>query len=332
MSENGEIKAISLFAGGGIGELLLDSININVVFANEINPKRCEFYKGILGKDILCGDIQNKQIRELIQKAINRHKPKILIATPPCQGFSTAGKNKSQKSMINDSRNMLIFDTLDILNKGDFDYVLIENVPRFLSLKYYFDKQWIGINEILNNNYGDKYNIEYRVLNVKDYGVPQNRKRAVIRLYKKGLKWTWPKEEREITLREAIGHLPSIEAGEDSGIKWHVARKQNPRYIHTMKYTKEGNSALLNNTHYPKKENGDKISGFHNTFRRMSWNKPSWAITTNNGSIGSHNTVHPGRKRQDGTYSDARVLTPLELFILFSIPMDNKIPYDTSET
>jgi DNA (cytosine-5)-methyltransferase 1 len=50
-----------------------------------------------------------------------------------------------------------------------------------------------------------------------------------------------------------------------------------------------------------------------------------------NDAISSQRNVHPGRLLKDGTYSDARVLTPLELFILTSLPKDWGIPDDTPE-
>lgn len=69
-----------------------------------------------------------------------------------------------------------------------------------------------------------------------------------------------------------------------------------------------------------------KIKGFKTTYTRMHWDKPSPAITMNNGSIGGQQNVHPGRKLEDGTYSDARVLTHLELFRLMGLPDDWNVP------
>ncbi len=48
--------------------------------------------------------------------------------------------------------------------------------------------------------------------------------------------------------------------------------------------------------------------------------------------MSSHNNVHPGRKLPDGTYSDARVLTLLETFIVSSIPEDIDFPKDSTDT
>ena len=52
----------------------------------------------------------------------------------------------------------------------------------------------------------------------------------------------------------------------------------------------------------------------------------------NNGNIGSHNNVHPGRLLPDGTYSDARVLTLRELFIVSSLPEEWNIPEDATDS
>ena len=52
----------------------------------------------------------------------------------------------------------------------------------------------------------------------------------------------------------------------------------------------------------------------------MSRDKPAPTITMANGSISSQNNVHPGRLQADGTYSDARVLTLKELYILTGLP------------
>lgn len=64
----------------------------------------------------------------------------------------------------------------------------------------------------------------------------------------------------------------------------------------------------------------------------MAWDQPCPARTTYSGSMSSHNNVHPGRLLEDGTYSDARVLTLLETFIVSSIPEDIKFPKDSSDT
>ena len=319
------MKGISLFSSAGIGEMYIKDLGIDIIVANEIDKKRCELYKYFHPEsEMINGDIQDSTIKnELIKKS---KKCKFLVATPPCQGFSTLGITKKTENLQNDASNFLIFDVLEIIDNNNFDYILIENVPRFFQLYYPYKGDFKTIEEILIDKYSKKYQIKCAIFDAKDFGVPQFRKRAITRIFKKGLKWDDCEKEKNISLKESIGHLPSLESGEKSKIKWHSAKTHNYRDINAMKHTPEGKSALLNKEHYPKKEDGTRISGFHNTYKRMKWDEPAKARTTNCGNIGSHNNVHPGRKLKDGTYSDARVLTLLETFIVSSLPKDLELP------
>ena len=324
------IKGASMFSSAGIAETYFKKAGIDIVVANELLPKRGEFYQKMYPTSkMIVGDIKEKK-KEFLDSLTDDIK--FLIATPPCQGLSTLGMNKHLTQMQSDSRNYLVFDILDVIDKKDFDYIMIENVPRFLSMYFPYKGEFKTLEEILIDKYDKKYNVEIKVLNAKDYGVPQTRPRAIIKMYKKDKKWGWPKAQKEITLREAIGHLPSLESGEKSNIKFHYAKVHNEREIECMKHTPEGCSAMVNEVYYPKKEDGSRIKGFHNTYKRMKWDAPAPARTMNNGNIGSHNNVHPGRKLKDGTYSDARVLTLRELFIVSSLPEEWNIPDGLTDT
>lgn len=328
-----KIKAISIFSSAGIGELLLKNTNVEVVAANELLPKRAECYSHFYpNTDMYCGDITLEETQDYMVSAAQKSGAKMLIATPPCQGLSTLGKNKKQIHYEKDKRNYLILSALNIIDRCDFDYVLIENVPTFLEMYFPYENDYFKLEEILNKKYSSKYKIEARVLNAKDYGICQSRPRAIIKMYKPDKKWSWPSEENEITLREAIGYLPSLESGESSDIPWHFAKKHNERAVLALKHTPTGKSAIANEVYYPKKEDGTRIKGFHNTFKRMDWDQPCPTRTTFSGSMSSHNNVHPGRLLPDGTYSDARVLTLLETFIVSSISEDIDFPKDSTDT
>lgn len=326
------MKAISLFSSAGIGELRLPKKKIDFVLANELLTQRARCYSYFYPQTrMINGDITDSIVKADIIATANKQKVELLLATPPCQGLSTLGKNKVQNHYINDRRNFLVLEVLDIIDETDFDYILIENVPKFIEMYFPYEGKFYRLNDILNSKYSNKYIIDVRVLNAKDYGIPQSRPRAIIRMYKKGLKWGMPKVEKEITLQQAIGHLPSLEAGEDSGILWHRAKPELERLVLALKHTPSGRSAIANEVYYPKKDDGTRIKGFHNTFKRMVWNQPCPARTTYSGSLSSHNNVHPGHLLSDGTYSDARVLTLLETFIVSSLPEDITFPPNTSE-
>lgn len=320
------LKGVSLFSSGGIAETYYNDINIDIVVANELLQKRVDFYKHFYSQaDVVCGDIQDANIKKNILSKIGPDV-KLLVATPPCQGLSSIGKNRTQEAFEQDSRNFLIFDVFEIIDACNFDYILIENVPRFLKMYFPFEGQILLLEEIIKLKYQSIYNIEINILNASDYGVAQTRPRAIIRIFKKGLKWASPIKEAKINLEKAIGHLPSLEPDTDSGIPWHFSKKHNDRDILALTHTPPGKSAIKNEFYYPKKANGDRIKGFHNTYKRMKWEAPAHARTTKSGNIGSHNNVHPGRLQSDGTYSDPRVLSILETLIVSSLPQDWDIP------
>ncbi len=333
MKQDDKIKAISLFSSAGIGELLLHNTKVDVIAGNELLPKRAECYQFFYpNAEMYCGDIMDDSTKDHMINIVKKNNVKMLLATPPCQGLSTLGKNKKQIHYEKDKRNYLVLRAMEIIDECDFDYVLIENVPTFLEMYFPYEGDYYKLEEILYSKYSEKYFIEARVLNAKDYGVCQSRPRAIVKMYKKGLVWGWPTAQPEIPLEKAIGHLPSLEAGQDSGIPWHYAKPQNERAVLALKHTPTGKSALTNEVYYPKKEDGTRIKGFHNTFKRMVWDEPCPTRTTFSGSMSSHNNVHPGRPLPDGTYSDARVLTLLETFIVSSIPNDIRFPEDSTDT
>lgn len=328
-----KINALSLFSSAGIGELNIHKGNINFIAANELLENRAECYRFFYPETkMFQGDIANNELKEeLIAYSKNNHV-KFLLATPPCQGFSSAGRNKNQKHFLEDSRNFLIFEVFAFIDKLDLDYILIENVPRFLEMYFPYKNQLLKIEEILKDRYSEIFNIEVRVLNAKDYGVAQSRPRAVIKLYRKNLSWVWPNKQKEIPLKEAIGHLPSLKNGEHSSLKWHYAKKIRHEIEIALRNTPTGRSAIQNPIHYPKKSNGVRIKGFHNTYKRMDWDSPASARTTYSGSVSSHNNVHPGRKLKNGEFSDPRALSLLETFIVSSISDSIEFPKNASET
>ena len=326
------IKGASMFASAGIGETYFKKAGINIVIANELLPKRGQFYSEMNpNSKMIIGDIREENVKKMFINSITSDV-KFLVATPPCQGISNLGKNRTNDDKLKDQRNYLIFEIIDVIDQRNFDYIMIENVPGFLKILLPYKNELRTIEEILNEKYSDKYNVEIRVLNAKDYGVPQSRPRAIIKMYKKGLSWEWPKEQKEITLREAIGDLPSLESGETSKIKFHSARKHISNHILWMKHTPTGCSAHDNKEFYPVKKDGTKIRGFNATYKRMRWDTPASALTMRSDAISSQENVHPGRKNSDGTYSDARVLTLRELFIVESLPAEWGIPDWATDT
>ena len=241
--------------------------------------------------------------------------------------MSVAGKMDK-----NDSRNTLIISVIESIIDLDVDFALIENVIGMLKFVIKVDGQWIKITDYILNKLDSTYNISFNTVNVADYGTPQSRKRAIILISKRNLKINWevPDKEKQITVEEAIGHLPSLESQQKSDIKYHYAKKHKADHILWMKNTPTGQTALNNKKYFPN-INGRKIKGFLTTYKRIRWDMPSPTITMCNGAVSSQNNVHPGRKNKDGTYSDARVLTLLELFLLMGLPPEPGFPEEATD-
>ena len=336
------INGISLFSNVGIGELYLKDCNINIVVANELIPDRANFYRHVYPDcNMITGDIF-EHYDELVDLA-KRNNCKFLMATPPCQGMSVAGRRNYE-----DKRNFLIIPVLDAIKDIDPDYVLIENVPQLLNLTIKYNDIVDTVMNTIEREFKDIYYInDEKIVNFKDFGVPQNRKRAIIILSKRK-KYEFPLKEKEITVRQVIGDLPSVEAIVDGNVdyfegnskkiqeclkisKWHRPIQHAFRHVIIMRHTPTGHSAFENDFYYPKKIDGTRVKGYNTTYKRMNWDSPAPTITTANGVISSQCNVHPGRKNEDGTYSDARVLTIYEIMRLFTIPDDWNVPQWASE-
>ena len=326
------LQGVSLFSSAGIAEYFLNEANVDILVANELVSARANLYKAQHpNANMICGDISDDKIFTRIKEAASFNVD-FLIASPPCQGMSVAGKNRTQEQMLSDKRNFLVFKVIEFIQLKKPSYILIENVPNFLKIELPFNGKFLKVEDILKSLFGDEYEIEPCVYDACDYGVAQRRLRAIIKMYKKGSKWGNPaKIQKALTVQDMIGNLPSLEAGEKSSIKWHFARKHPQNQIFCMRHTKTGESAIDNPVYFPVTKNGTRVKAYSTTYRRMLWNEPAPTITIRNDAISSQLNVHPGRLQTDGTYSDARVLTPLELMLLTSLPADWNIPDDTPE-
>ena len=327
------MNAISLFSGAGIGEFYLSDIGINVVLANEIVKRRAETHHLLYPScEMINADITNETVQQRIIEDGKRLGVNLVIATPPCQGLSSAGSNKTPDALYHDPRNFLILSALTIVDAISQSYFVVENVPRFQMMLFPYEGKLCSLAELLSKRYGAEYNIAVNVLNAADYGVPQTRLRVVYRMWKKGLSWELPAVEKPITLQEAIGDLPSLEPGESSSIPNHYARPHAANHIECMRYTPTGKSAFQIDVHFPKKPDGNRIVGYPNCYKRMRWDAPAPTITMRNEIISSQENVHPGRPLGNGMWSDARILTLRELLIVSSLPPEMPCPSNLSET
>lgn len=348
-----KLKGLSLFANVGVAETYLSDVNIDILLANEIQENRAKFYQHLYPDvEMITGDITNPKIMDLILKRSRELKIDFLIATPPCQGMSLAGKMDKK-----DERNQLIYYAIKVIKEIRPKYILLENVPQQLKTVIRVrDKEMLIPEYLINELSSDYYFAKESLISAMDYDVPQMRKRNIILLSRKDMsyKWELPRYKKEkITLLDAIGDLPSLDPilkeGMDETLslfpdfydkleearkisKWHSPPKHAKKHVISLIHTPSGKTAFDNEIYFPKKNDGTRVNGHYNTYRRFDWNKPSRTITQNNGVISSLCCVHPGRKIfDDGNeetryYSDPRCLTIYELLIVSSLPTNWNIP------
>ncbi len=102
------LKGVSLFSSAGIAETFLKDAGIDILVANELIHERAILYSSVHKNcKMIIGDITDEKI---FKKIIDESgKIDFLIATPPCQGMSMAGKNRTFSEMLNDKRNHFNF-------------------------------------------------------------------------------------------------------------------------------------------------------------------------------------------------------------------------------
>lgn len=345
------MNGLSLFANVGIAETYLKEVGINVVVANELLQERADFYKHLYPEcNMIVGDITDSKIYKKIIDDAKDKKIEFLLATPPCQGMSLAGKKDE-----NDIRNYLIEYVVSAIKDLKPKYVFMENVTMQLKTSIMINGKKVLIPDYLKEELKDLYIFNTNnILDTKFYGVPQQRKRAVFLLVRKDLGFSWelPPQEKIVTLETAIGDLPSvdpfiresehrsffpdyekkrIEALKIS--KWHIPPKHVWRNVEVMLHTPTGCSARKNKVYFPKKKDGSMVGGAPRTYMRMDWTKPAPTITSYNHTISSFQNVHPGRlDEKTGLYTEPRVLTIFEMMRVMSLPDDWDIPDWASES
>lgn len=192
------LKTVSLFAGCGGLDLGFENAGFNIVWANDFNKKVEETYR------------RNHKETELVIKSIVDINPDeipecdVIIGGPPCQSWSAAGAGKGKE----DSRGQLFYDYVRIIKAKRPTAFVAENVKGIVSKKHL--ESFMEIVSLFDDA---GYKVVTKVLNAKNYGVPQDRERVFIVgvLKELDIDFDFPamthKDGNYITLKEAIGDL-----------------------------------------------------------------------------------------------------------------------------
>lgn len=334
---------VSLFSSAGVGCFGFKQEGFHCVATVELLERRLKIQKYnrkcSVESGYICGDMTKQETKDKVFGQIefwhnffHVDDIDVVIATPPCQGMSVANHKKKDEM----KRNSLVVESIRMVNEIKPRYFVFENVRAFLTtLCTDVDGQDKPIREAINTNLSGNYNILFNVVNFKDYGNPSSRTRTLVIGVRKDLKEItpydlFPTKQPERTLRQVIGHLPSLQTmGEiwDEDI-YHNFRNYDPKMVAWIENIKEGQSAFDNTEPerlphtikdgvriFNAQKNGDK-------YTRQYWDKVPPCIHTRNDIMASQNTVHP---------VDNRVFSIREVMLMMSVPNEfqwSEIPFD----
>lgn len=201
------MNAIDLFAGcGGLSKGFMDAGFDIIVGVDNDQAALNTFAKNHNGAIALNADLSVQETFDEIKRIAGDREIDVIIAGPPCQGFSLTGPRN-----FDDKRNKLYLAVFEVVKQFQPKGFIIENVPGMATL-YNGEIR----DEILKRFRNFGYNVECRILCAADYGVPQLRRRLVFIGVRKDIGQPhFPEpvftEEEYRTCRDAISDLPSRE-------------------------------------------------------------------------------------------------------------------------
>lgn len=317
-----KLKVIDLFSGCGGFSYGFEEAGFHVVLGVDNDKTALETFKANhKNSKTLLADLHDEKAIEDILFEVREHEIDVIIAGPPCQGFSLTGAREK-----NDDRNKLFYSVFKLAKRLKPKAVIIENVPGLATLYNGHAKE-----AILKQFKKLNYTSNFKVLFAPDFEVPQIRKRIFFVGLDSGLgKFEFPNEiltpEEYNTTAIAISDLPSLEnnLGKDedrydkpakteyqkkmrSGAKVlfnHVATKHTDHVINVISQVPEGG----NHKDLPKGVGDSRI--FNEAWTRYHSKKPSKTIDT-----GHRNHFHYKYNRVPTVRENARLQSFPDTFI-----------------
>lgn len=310
-----KLSVLDLFCGAGGLSLGFKMAGCCIVGGVEWDRSAMETHShNFKSKFEFCGDIKDISNEVIVNKI---KTVDIIIGGPPCQGFSTANRHDKEKD---DPRNRLFFEYLrfvDVLKPKAF---VIENVQQILTKDNGYAKD-----RILEITDSLGYNVDVRVLLASDYGVPQDRRRAIFVGIRKDLvcKFDFDKLEKsavKYTVYDAIGDLTYPDRTIDNDflrfckdtngqLQNHNPKFPNETVQKRMSYVPQGG----NWRDVPEELWDTKRDNRHSSaYKRLSFDQPSITIDT-----GHMNYFHPVYNRVPTVRESARLQSFPDSFVFY---------------
>lgn len=217
------MKVISLFSGCGGLDLGFEKAGFEIPIANEYDPTIWEtFIVNHPNTKLIKGDIRNVRVNDFPDDIDG------VIGGPPCQSWSEAGALRG----IDDARGKLFYEYIRILKGKQPKFFLAENVSGMLASRH---KK--AVENIINNFEECGYNVSVTLVNAKDYGVAQERKRVFYLGFRKDLNidFKFPKgstqdKHSKLTLRDIIWDL------QFTAVSANEKNYHNPKAVNNNEY------------------------------------------------------------------------------------------------
>ena len=284
--------AIDLFCGIGGLTKGLSLAGVDVTAGFDIDES-CRFAYEVNNNAVfIWEDVTNIQA-QTINQLYPENTVRALVGCAPCQPFSRYS-SRYRKEGHRDDKWRLLYSFERLVREVLPDIVSMENVPNLVNEEVF--------NDFVNTLEELDYFVDYGVVYCPDYGVPQHRKRLVLLASRLGEIHLIPPmydKNNYLTVRDAIGHLPPIAAGEvcEEDLLHRSSALSNIN-IRRIRQSVPGGSwrdwddDLKLNCH--KKTSGRT---FPSVYGRMEWDKPSPTITTQFYGYGNGRFGHPEQDR-----------------------------------
>jgi DNA (cytosine-5)-methyltransferase 1 len=220
----------------------------------------------------------------------------IFVGCSPCQYYSIICSDKTKST---DGKDLLLqFKRfIDYFNPG---YILVENVPGILSNKNSVLPEFISFLD--EKGYKDK---DYRVINMRNYSIPQNRRRFSLIATRLNKSICLPQNDsNEKTVRDVLGEkngFKKVNAGNVDGSDfYHTVANLSELNLKRIKRTPKNGGTRLAWKDDPELQLTcyiDKDDNFRDVYGRLRWDKPSSAITTNFYKTSNGRFSHPEENR-----------------------------------
>lgn len=287
------IAAIDLFCGVGGLTKGLEQAGINVVCGIDFEPN-CEFaYEANNNSRFLCRDITQVTPTDIQELYPDNTDIRILAGCAPCQPFSKYTQ-RYRKEGYQDEKWRLLYSFSMLTRECRPEIIAMENVPELEKTNVFKD----FLHELTDCG----YHIDYKVVYCPDYGVPQSRKRLVLLASLLGsisLIEHTHSPENYVTVRQAIGDLPPLQAGGvDPADIMHTCTALSGKNMQRILQSVPGGTwrdwdkELQLKCH---KRNSGKT--YPSVYGRMLWDAPSPTMTTQFYGYGNGRFGHPEQNR-----------------------------------